>query len=69
MDQVGILRYQVPDMSCSHCETAVREGIASQPGVRSVVIDLGCKLVEVTGQDLDDAAIRKAIGDAGYEAE
>ncbi len=69
MEQIGILRYRVPDMSCSHCEAAVREGVAPQPGVQSVVIDLDSKVVEVTGRDLDDAAIRLAIEDAGYQAE
>ena len=33
-----------------------------------VSVDLETKRVEVTGDDLDDAAIRAAIEDAGYEA-
>ena len=63
------LRYRVPGMSCSHCEAAVRSEISAQSGVQSVVVDLDSKLVEVTGVDLDDAAIRAAIEEAGYDAD
>ncbi|MCY7302219.1 MAG: heavy-metal-associated domain-containing protein [Thermoleophilia bacterium] len=60
--------YTVPDMSCSHCEAAVRQEVSALVGVTDVVVDLESKRVEVTGQDLDDAAIRLAIEEAGYEA-
>ena len=60
--------YDVRGMSCSHCEAAVREQIEALAGVEAVIVDLDRKRVEVTGQDLDDAAIRSAIQEAGYEA-
>ena len=60
--------YTVPGMSCGHCEAAVRREIAALAGVTDVIVDLESKRVEVTGQDLDDAAIRAAIEEAGYEA-
>jgi copper chaperone len=60
--------YTVPDMSCGHCEAAVTKEISALPGVESVVVDLDSKRVEVTGSELDDAAIRAAIDEAGYEA-
>lgn len=60
--------YTVPDMSCSHCEAAVKEEILAVPGVGGVTVDLETKRVEVMGVDLDDAAIRAAIEEAGYEA-
>jgi copper chaperone len=44
------------------------EEVRAVDGVRSVDVDLGTKLVSVTGQSLDDAAIRAAIEEAGYEA-
>jgi len=59
--------YVVPEMSCSHCETAVSEAVSSVLGVESVTVDLESKRVEVRGEALDDAAIRAAIDDAGYE--
>jgi copper chaperone CopZ len=60
--------YTVPGMHCGHCEKAVKEEVAALPGVLSVAVDLESKRVEVTGSDLDDAAIRAAIEEAGYEA-
>ena len=42
--------------------------ISALAGVESVVVDLDSKRVEVTGSELDDAAIRAAIEEAGYEA-
>jgi len=60
--------YVVPGMSCSHCEAAVAEEISALPGVEGVAVDLATKRVEVSGTALDDAAIRAAIEEAGYEA-
>jgi copper chaperone len=60
--------YSVPDMSCGHCEAAVTKEISALPGVEAVVVDLDGKRVEVSGSELDDAAIRAAIEEAGYEA-
>jgi copper chaperone len=59
--------YVVPEMSCSHCETAVSDAVSGVPGVESVTVDLESKRVEVRGPDFDDAAIRAAIDDAGYD--
>ena len=60
--------YVVPGMSCGHCEAAVVEEISALPGVEGVTVDLETKIVEVRGEALDDAAIRAAIEEAGYEA-
>ena len=65
---MDVLKYTVPGMHCGHCKTAVTEEVSSVPGVESVVVDLDSKRVEVTGTALDDAAIRAAIDEAGYEA-
>ena len=61
-------RYVVPGMHCSHCEAAVREELSAVAGVDSVTVDLETKRVEVSGESLDDAAIRESIEKAGYEA-
>ena len=63
------ITYTVREMSCSHCEAAVKTEVSAVAGVASVVVDLRSKRVEVTGSELDDAAIRAAIDEAGYEAE
>jgi len=60
--------YSVPAMHCGHCERAVREEISLLAGVESVEVDLETKLVTITGESLDDAALRAAIEEAGYEA-
>jgi copper chaperone CopZ len=62
------VQYIVPAMHCGHCKTAVTDEVSAVPGVESVVVDLDTKRVEVTGEALDDAAIRAAIEEAGYEA-
>jgi copper chaperone len=60
--------YSVPAMHCANCERAVREEVAAVAGVSSVDVDLETKLVKVTGDALDDTALRAAIEEAGYEA-
>jgi copper chaperone CopZ len=61
--------YTVPGMTCGHCEASVKEELSAVAGVESVDVDLKTKLVTVTGSSLDDAALRAAIDEAGYEAE
>ena len=60
--------YQVPGMSCGHCKQAVSEELLAVDGVESVDVDLETKLVIVHGKGLDDAKLRAAIDEAGYEA-
>lgn len=62
------ITYIVPDMSCSHCTTAVSSHLALVAGVREVAVDLDAKRVVVRGEDLDDASLKAAIAEAGYEA-
>ena len=62
------LRYSVPGMSCSHCEHAISSELAKVAGVAAVDVDLDAKSVRVRGEVIDDAAVRAAIADAGYEA-
>ena len=61
------MTYRVPGMSCEHCERAVRAEIGSVTGVDEVAVDLDTKLVTVTGDGLEDVALRAAIEEAGYE--
>jgi copper chaperone len=65
---VSEITYSVPAMSCAHCKEAVSSELAAVAGVDSVAVDLDTKLVTVRGDALDDAALRAAIEDAGYEA-
>lgn len=62
------LTYRVPGMSCGHCRAAVAAELETVAGVVEVDVDLETKLVTVSGRELDDAALRAAIVEAGYEA-
>lgn len=64
----GELTYRVDGMTCAHCKAAVAAGVTGVAGVRAVDVDLETKRVRVQGADLDDATIRAAIDEAGYEA-
>jgi copper ion binding protein len=59
--------YTVPGMSCEHCRTAVTEEVGAVAGVEAVDVDLDAKRVTVSGEALDDEAIRSAIDEAGYD--
>ena len=60
--------YSVPAIHCAHCALSIREEVSEVEGVDEVVVDLETKLVTIQGNELDDAALRAAIGEAGYEA-
>ena len=61
------LTYRVPGVSCAHCRQAIEGEVSTVSGVRSVEVDLDSKTVTVTGELLDDGAVRAAIDEAGYE--
>ena len=58
--------YHVPEISCGHCKTAIEGEVAKVDGVSLVEVDIDTKLVRVDGE-ADDATIRAAIDEAGYE--
>jgi copper chaperone len=60
--------YAVPGMHSGHCKAAVDRELSGVSGVAAVDLDLESKRVTVTGEQLDDAALRVAIEEAGYEA-
>jgi copper chaperone len=63
--------YAVTGMTCGHCVSAVTEELTRLTGVRNVAIDLvagGTSTVRVDSDDaLDDAQVRAAVDEAGYE--
>ncbi|MGW7685672.1 heavy-metal-associated domain-containing protein [Kribbella sp. NPDC054772] len=63
--------YSVAGMTCGHCTSAVTEEISKLVGVQDVKIDLvagGTSAVHVTSDSaLDEAAVRAAVDEAGYE--
>jgi len=64
---MNTLSFTVPGMTCGHCEAAVRGEISKLSGVTDVTVDLGTKVVVVSGADLDQASIFAAVDEAGFE--
>jgi copper chaperone len=60
--------YSVPAIHCAHCAMSIREEVSEVAGVEDVDVDLDSKVVTIRGLELDDAALRAAIVEAGYEA-
>ncbi len=58
--------YSVSGMSCDHCRAAVESHVGAVPGVTAVAVDVARGTVLVEGQ-ADDALVRDAIVEAGYE--
>lgn len=63
------LTYSVPAIHCEHCAMSIREEVSEVEGVAAIEVDLESKAVSVTGRELDDAAVRAAIAEAGYDVE
>ena len=63
--------FLVRGMTCAHCVSSVTEEVTEVAGVLSVAVDLvidGDSLVNVeSGSEIDEALIRAAIDEAGYE--
>jgi copper chaperone len=64
---MSTIRYSVIGMTCNHCVQAVTKEVSAVSGVTDVVVDLAAKTVVVTGNELDDAELRAAIEEAGFD--
>jgi len=59
--------YSVPGISCGHCKAAIEAEVAALDAVESVEVDVASRAVRVVGGD--DADVRAAIDEAGYDVE
>ena len=60
--------YAVTGMTCGHCVASVTEEVQEIPGVHGVAVVLETGAVTVTSAEpLDDAAVRAAVEEAGYQ--
>lgn len=59
--------YTVTGMTCGHCVSSVREEVGEIVGVDTVDVDLASGRLTVTGDDVSEDAVRRAVADAGYE--
>lgn len=61
----NVRTYSVPGISCDHCKHAIESAVGAVDAVAGVVVDVESKSVRVEGGD--DAEIRAAIDEAGYD--
>lgn len=60
--------YTVTGMTCGHCVASVTEEVQEITGVEDVAVVLETGAVTVTSsQALDDAAVKAAVEEAGYQ--
>jgi copper chaperone len=59
--------HTVAGMTCSHCAAAVRDEVSKTPGVSQVDVDLASGRLTVVGIAVDEAAVRHAVAEAGYD--
>ena len=58
----------VTGMTCEHCVRSVREELSQLEGVSDVDVDLASGRVRISAESpVDDAAVRAAVEEAGYE--
>jgi copper chaperone CopZ len=59
--------YRVEGMTCSHCVASVTEEVSEVAGVADVAVELETGALTVTGEGVEDDAVRAAVAEAGYE--
>ena len=63
-----IRTYTVAGMHCGHCVSSVTEEVREIPGVETVDVVLETGALTVTGSpSIDDAAVKAAVEEAGYQ--
>lgn len=60
--------FTVTGMTCQHCVASVTEEVSEIPGVSDVAVTLETGAVTVTSdRPVDDAEVRGAVEEAGYQ--
>lgn len=61
--------FNVPDVSCAHCKSAIEKALVPLAGVQGANVDIGSKNVEVSYDDavIDRTGVVRAIEAAGYD--
>lgn len=57
----------IEGMHCQHCVAAVTEALKAVSGVTSVSVSLEHNNAVVEGAGLDDAALKAAVEDTGFD--
>ena len=62
------MKIKVNGMMCEHCEAHVKKALEAIDGIESAVASHDENLVTITAsKDIDEAVIKAAVEDAGYE--
>ena len=61
-----MLTFQVADMSCGHCVSAITKAVQAVDAEARVTVDLAQQAVRIDGARVDADALAAAITDAGY---
>lgn len=63
-----IQTYTVTGMTCGHCVASVTEEVKEIPGVDEVAVVLDTGALTITSEKaVDDADVRTAVEEAGYQ--
>ncbi len=62
------MKFNVPEMSCGHCTSAIEKGVKAADPSATISTELENRTVEVETQ-LTEAAIITAISQVGYDAQ
>ena len=61
------MKMKIDGMSCGHCSSRVEKALNGIPGV-SATVDLEAATADIAlSQQVDEAVLRKAVEDAGYD--
>ena len=60
--------FQVPDMTCKHCEATITKAVKNMDADASITVNLAHHLV-IVDSNLEHAAIEAVIREAGYSPE
>ena len=61
--------FEVPQVSCGHCKTAIEGALAKLTGVQAAEVDVGRKTVSVVFDEaaVDRGSVVEEIEQAGYK--
>ncbi len=62
------LTFDITGMTCAACSARVEKVLSRQPGVEKASVNLALERADISGSELDSAALSAAIGKAGYGA-
>ena len=57
--------FNIPDMSCGHCTTAIEKALSAADASATVTFDMDARTAEITSC-LDDATLTQTLASEGY---